>query len=145
MFTSAIFVLFIAFLVLCVMNLLTGIFCEHAIEVAHRDTDNVIAEQLNDKDRYTRELNELFQRWDSSGDGDLTLAEFQEHLEDERMQAFFRSLEIEAADAWSLFKLLGADGQGTVDSDEFVTGCLRLRGGAKAIQIQELSGQVQLL
>merc|ERR1712113_740981 len=127
------------------MNLLTGIFCENAIEVAHKDTDNVIVEQLADKKRYMMELKELFRSWDTSGDGDLTLTEFQEHISDERMQAFFRSLEIEANDAWSLFKLLDADGQGAVDSEEFVAGCLRLRGAAKAIHIAELDSQAKSL
>merc|ERR1712050_760634 len=104
-----------------------------------------MGEQLSDKKRYMLELEQLFQSWDTSGDGDLTLTEFQEHMSDERMQAFFRSLEIEAADAWSLFKLLDADGQGTVDAEEFVTGCLRLRGPAKAIHVAELDCQAKSL
>merc|ERR1712151_1422577 len=50
-------------------------------------------------------------------------------------RAFFASLEIEVETAWEIFKLLDIDGGGTLDIEEFVTGCLRLRGPAKALDV----------
>ena len=35
-------------------------------------------------------------------------------------------------DVWGLFLLLDADGNGAVDLDEFVNGCMQLRGPAKS-------------
>merc|ERR1712151_987321 len=48
------------------------------------------------------------------------------------------SLDIDAADAWTLFKLLDADNSNYVTYDEFVEGCLALRGVAKTVGLKEL-------
>ena len=36
-------------------------------------------------------------------------------------------------DAWTFFKMVDDDGGGTVPMDEFLMGCLRLRGQARAV------------
>jgi len=57
-----------------------------------------------------------------------------------------RSLEIESRDALALFEMLDADQNGSVDLNEFITGCITLRGGAKAVQLEKVSsirGEVQ--
>eukprot|EP00435_Cladocopium_sp_Y103_P041521 s66_g11.t1 len=41
-------------------------------------------------------------------------------------------------DAWSFFKLLDRDGGGSVEIEEFLKGCLRFRGQARAIDIGQL-------
>merc|ERR1712039_328640 len=42
------------------------------------------------------------------------------------------------SDAWTLFQLLDADGTYTIDIEEFVMGCTRLRGSAKSIDIAKV-------
>merc|ERR1712151_115508 len=42
---------------------------------------------------------------------------------------------IEPSDLWLLFKLLDVDGSGTIDPEEMVTGCTRLKGIAKAFDV----------
>jgi len=134
----ALFVICVAFLLLCVLNVLTGIFCESALETARNDRERVIEIQMQDKDKYVRELTELFSTWDLDGGNNITFEEFQDHLADEHMQALFKSLEIEGNDAWTLFKLLDTDGEGTVDLDEFISGCIHVRGGAKAVHLAQM-------
>lgn len=43
-------------------------------------------------------------------------------------------------DAWSFFKMLDLDESGAVDMEEFLMGCLRVRGAAKAIDISKRLG-----
>eukprot|EP00931_Biecheleriopsis_adriatica_P065985 TRINITY_DN40416_c0_g1_i1.p1 TRINITY_DN40416_c0_g1~~TRINITY_DN40416_c0_g1_i1.p1 ORF type:complete len:693 (+),score=97.87 TRINITY_DN40416_c0_g1_i1:232-2079(+) len=124
---------------LCVLNVLTGIFCQAAIETAQNDKDNVIQFQLMEKQRYVETLKGLFAQFDDSGDGKCSLEEFQRHLMDDQMQALLRSLDIEIRDALTLFELLDSDGTGTVELDEFVTSCITLRGGAKAVHMEKMS------
>merc|ERR1712083_1066851 len=57
------------------------------------------------------------------------------HIGDPKVQAFFSHLELGGADAGRLFRLLDRNGNGKVDAEEFVTGCLILRGGAKTMDI----------
>eukprot|EP00931_Biecheleriopsis_adriatica_P105883 TRINITY_DN80407_c0_g1_i1.p1 TRINITY_DN80407_c0_g1~~TRINITY_DN80407_c0_g1_i1.p1 ORF type:complete len:589 (-),score=116.57 TRINITY_DN80407_c0_g1_i1:63-1829(-) len=135
------FLVYVALMILCVMNVLLGIFCQCALDTAASDKENVIKAQLDDKERFIETLNELFASWDDTGDCKCSLEEFKSHLQDETTQALLRSLEIEGNDALILFELLDGDRSGEVNLDEFVTGCITLRGGAKAIHMEKASSQ----
>lgn len=133
------FLMYTSLMVLCIMNVLLGIFCQCALDTAASDKENVIHMQLEDKRRYVDTLKELFASWDDNGDNKCSLQEFMAHISDETTQALLRSLEIETRDATTLFGMLDADGSGQVDLDEFVTGCITLRGGAKAVHMEKLT------
>lgn len=59
------------------------------------------------------------------------------------MVALLSGLKIEVRDAISMFEIADVDGSGELDMDEFVTGCITLRGGAKAIQQERIYLQVK--
>merc|ERR1719428_2832781 len=67
--------------------------------------------------------------------GTLTLAEFEKHLQDDDVRAYFASLELEVSDAWTLFKLLDTEGLCEISIEDFVVGCLKLRGQARSIDL----------
>merc|ERR1719440_1879304 len=67
----------------------------------------------------------------------VNLDEFEHALGKPGMQNLLRAMGVEASDAWTLFKLLDADGGGTVDQQEFLEGCLNLKGPAKSIHIAQ--------
>eukprot|EP00928_Gymnodinium_smaydae_P015824 TRINITY_DN15883_c0_g1_i1.p1 TRINITY_DN15883_c0_g1~~TRINITY_DN15883_c0_g1_i1.p1 ORF type:complete len:572 (-),score=144.68 TRINITY_DN15883_c0_g1_i1:145-1860(-) len=133
------YLMYVALMVLCVMNVLTGMFCQSAIDTAASDRENVIQMQLNEKHRFVNTLQTMFDRMDDTGDGVLMREQFADHLALEDMQALLRSLEIEVRDAMTLFELLDTDGSGKIDTEEFVTGCITLRGGAKAVHMEKVS------
>lgn len=137
---ALLFVCYIIFVTLVVMNVMTGIFCESAIGAAAQDREQVITNQIKDRDRFVKMLTDIFNQWDIDGtcDGDITLQDFEDHLEDKNVQAIFQSLEIGTDDAWDFFKLLDEDGEGIVDLEHFIEGCIRLRGAAKAFHIANL-------
>jgi hypothetical protein len=132
------FVFYIIIVSLAVMNVVTGIFLQSAIEQASQDHDHMIEQQLKTKELYKERLSRLFAEIDTSKDGLLTLHEFEEHLDQEKMRAFLESLEINTHDVWTFFKLLDVDGGGVVDLEEFVSGCFRLRGNAKSIHVAQI-------
>lgn len=135
-----VFLIYISLMTLCIMNVLFGIFCQCALDAASLDREQVVSLQMAERKRFVEELTGLFARWDYQDSGNCTLAEFKHHLEDEETQALLSSLQIPARDAVMLFELLDADGSGTVDLDEFVTGCITLRGEAKAVHMEKLGG-----
>jgi len=51
------------------------------------------------------------------------------------MQAFFMSIDVDASQAQDLFELLDADGRGYLDFQEFLSGCLRLQGEPRAVDL----------
>eukprot|EP00439_Symbiodinium_sp_Y106_P013421 s3814_g1.t3 len=68
-------------------------------------------------------------------DGAITLSEMEQFFNDEEVRAMFQSLDLTARDSWTLFKLLDEEGNGDINLSEFIDGCLRLRGPAKALDI----------
>mmetsp|Transcript_9827 Transcript_9827/g.16405 ORF Transcript_9827/g.16405 Transcript_9827/m.16405 type:complete len:111 (-) Transcript_9827:160-492(-) len=51
------------------------------------------------------------------------------------MAAYFTALGFEPHDCVRLFTLLDTDSSGTVDIEEFLDGCLRLKGFARSIDV----------
>jgi len=66
-------------------------------------------------------------------------------MADEQVIAYFAVMGLEAGDAWDLFKLLDTDKSAEIDLDEFVYGCMKLRGTAKTIDVAKLSYDNKLM
>lgn len=133
------FLLYVCVMTFCIMNVLLGIFCQCAIDSANSDRENVIQMQLQEKNRFVETLEHVFAGWDENGDGKCSFDEFSAHIEDAELQALLRSLDIEPRDAMMLFELCDEDNSGEVDLPEFVTGCITLRGGAKAVHMEKVN------
>merc|ERR1740123_2677565 len=63
-------------------------------------------------------------------------------LRDPTMGGYLDALGISAANAQLLFHLVDADTSGRIELDEFCTGCLRLQGEAKSIDVHTMLYQV---
>jgi len=132
---TVLFACFIAFTHFAVLNVVTGVFCQSAMESAQRDQDMVLQlETTHNKAAHVSRIKELFESISSDDSGFLTLTEFERHLKSESVQAYFTSIEVEVDDAWTIFKLLGTQG-GAFDIEDFVMGCLRLKGVARSVDI----------
>jgi len=134
-----------AIMVLCIMNVLLGIFCQCAIDTATSDTEKVIQLQLQEKANFVGTLEDLFADWDDSGDGICSLEEFKNHLDDAKTRALLNALNIEERDALALFELMDQDCSGEVDLGEFVEGCITVRGSAKAIHMEKVVTSTRML
>merc|ERR1719162_2018019 len=81
----------------------------------------------------------LFEEMDYEGQGEVSLLDFQRQIENPKLVAFFASLEIEITDASHFFNLLSDHGHKSVTLDTFVTGCIRMRGQALAVDLHYLT------
>merc|ERR1711871_1041147 len=54
------------------------------------------------------------------------------------MVAYFKALKLDISDVHTLFVLLDRDREGSIDIDEFVVGCMRLRGEATSLDMAKL-------
>jgi len=127
---------YIAFSYFAVLNVITAVFCQRAIESAEQDGQNILQRFLDDERRYKDRIEHLFTRFDGlEKDGAITLSEMEQFFNDEEVRAMFQSLDLTARDSWTLFKLLDENSNGDINLDEFMDGCLRLRGPAKALDI----------
>jgi len=129
---------FVFFTVLVVSNIITGIFVDVAIQGALNDREEAISEELHSKKNTCWRLKAIFEEADTDGSGAITFDEFERHLSDRRVRAHLASLGIEVDKAEGLFRLLDMDDSNSIGLQEFVIGCLRLKGGAKAIDLVTL-------
>jgi len=144
-FWVGLFISFIVFVVLAVLNVITGVFCQSAIDSAQMDKEMVTMHMMANKKWYVDALNRLFNEIDQDGSGKITLAEFEKYLENDECRLYLDSLDINAQDAWALFKILDADQEGTIDIDEFVNGCLSLKGPAKAMHFAKMEAKLKVV
>eukprot|EP00930_Biecheleria_cincta_P048546 TRINITY_DN3382_c0_g2_i1.p1 TRINITY_DN3382_c0_g2~~TRINITY_DN3382_c0_g2_i1.p1 ORF type:complete len:655 (-),score=91.15 TRINITY_DN3382_c0_g2_i1:442-2406(-) len=134
-----VFILYFAFTFFAVLNVVTGVFCHTAIESANSDKDIAIRVQLAQQKTYVKAIKGMFRDIDTDGSNSITIDEFERTLDDESMKAYLASIDVDTIDAWTLFSLIDKDMSGCIDVEEFVTGCLNLRGPAKALHIAKMS------
>lgn len=144
----AVFSLFMFFTFFLFLNVVTGVFCQMAAETALKDREEQLAALMQDKASYLEELLDLFQELDDFGKdsprGMFTLQDLEEFLKDPRVQTNFTRLEIELDDAWSFFRLFDS-GDGLINLEEFLEGCKRMRGEARALDVQMILFDVKAI
>jgi len=145
LFWVFLFLVYISFTVLAVLNVVTGVFCQSAMEGAQKDADMLIQEHLQNKSRLMERVRKLFDVIDSHGKGHITIKDFERNLDSPSMKAYFESLDLDPEDAWTLFKLLDNQETYAIDCEDFVMGCMRLKGGAKAIDLAKVMYDHKLL
>jgi len=132
---SSLFMFYISFCLFAMLNVMTGVFCQGAIEGAERDQEMLVHTVMSDRSVYLDGLRKLFEVIDDDNDGSVTVKEFEEHFNDDAVRSLFLALQLDPADAWELFVAIDGDGSGTIDAAEFLDACLYLRGPAKAINL----------
>eukprot|EP00747_Dinoflagellata_sp_TGD_P103840 gnl/TRDRNA2_/TRDRNA2_169097_c0_seq1.p1 gnl/TRDRNA2_/TRDRNA2_169097_c0~~gnl/TRDRNA2_/TRDRNA2_169097_c0_seq1.p1 ORF type:complete len:301 (+),score=61.88 gnl/TRDRNA2_/TRDRNA2_169097_c0_seq1:3-905(+) len=132
------FLVYIAFFMFVIMNTLTSLFVEAALENSDHDHAKQIREEISKKKKYMSDLRKLYHLVDADGDGELTLREFQKGCTDAELEAFANSLDIETTDLEEVFFLLSNQGRQPVDMEAFVMGCIKLRGPARSTDLNFL-------
>lgn len=137
-FYILLFLVFISFTIFAVLNVVTGVFVDSALQQTHNEEENRAREEEYAKVANMRRIKELFHEIDADESGTVSFEEFSEALEDEYVRKCFEVLQINIFEAEQLFHLLDPESQGQVQIDEFVKGCMRLKGEAKSIDIAVL-------
>jgi hypothetical protein len=129
---------FVSFSVFAVLNVVTGIFVNTAMQVSQEDQDIVIADEMSQEKSYAAHILKIFNEADVNHDGFVDAKEFERHLEDRRVKTYLGHLGLSPDEARGLFRLLDIGNTGRVDSREFVLGCMRLKGPAGRIDMATL-------
>merc|ERR1719235_3060013 len=95
------FAMYIAFAVLCVLNVVTGVFVEHT------ESDSIL-EDMAMRRQYIMEMRDLFVQ-NGTDPEELTLdrEQFEARVNDERLQAYFSKfgLHVDEQNSYSLFEI----------------------------------------
>merc|ERR1719387_1877225 len=98
--------LLVGFLVIAVMNILTGIFLEQAQKASHQDVSNVAFETHLKQEVELKQLRRLFNELDEDGDGCLTWEEFKHAITKDSVESCLEVLGIHFADALGFFRTI---------------------------------------
>jgi len=130
------FLVYMSFTYFAVLNVVTAVFCQKAMDNAQNDHVAVVQSMLANKEAHLKKMSALFSQLGADEDGGvITFAMFEEQINNPAVKAYFETLGLDIWDAWSFFKLLDLDGGGAVELEEFFRGCLRLHGQARSIDI----------
>jgi len=139
------FMFYISFSVLCVLNIITGVFVENAIKRTTQDDEMVMMEQLASRKQWLMEVKVMFEEADKDGSGLICSDEFSNLMEDFRMQAWLRKLgvQVDSYSSAGLFQLLDVDEDGEINIDEFSSSLQLVNGEAKSIDVAKLSKETK--
>lgn len=127
---TLIFVTYVAFSTLVMLNLVTGVFVEGAQRLIRKEQDEEIG----------RMAEKMFARSDSDK---ITWENFVSLEEAPAMSAYCAAVGITQVEAVGLFELLDTEGLGELQISEFVKGSLRLRSAARTIDVAQLGDYLQ--
>eukprot|EP00929_Paragymnodinium_shiwhaense_P076583 TRINITY_DN39395_c0_g1_i6.p1 TRINITY_DN39395_c0_g1~~TRINITY_DN39395_c0_g1_i6.p1 ORF type:complete len:647 (+),score=160.21 TRINITY_DN39395_c0_g1_i6:76-1941(+) len=128
---AILYCIYVAFCLVAVMNVITGVFVDKALKLAEADSEARLVQRVSnlffDPQHPHRQIS-----W----------ADFEEKLSTSTMLDYFKAININPREARGLFDLLDSDCSGGVDCDEIVNGLLRLRGTAGALETSLLLREV---
>jgi len=130
---SMVFTVYIAFMVLAMLNVVTGVFVESVLKSQASDRDVVMVNNAR----------ELFSTLDGGIHATMSWETFKSKLNEPQMIDFFKFIDVDPSEAKGLFKMLDMDDDGGVSAEEFLNGALRLRGHAKSLDVALLIQEVK--
>eukprot|EP00404_Azadinium_spinosum_P029503 CAMPEP_0180559590 /NCGR_PEP_ID=MMETSP1037_2-20121125/2378_1 /TAXON_ID=632150 /ORGANISM="Azadinium spinosum, Strain 3D9" /LENGTH=264 /DNA_ID=CAMNT_0022576073 /DNA_START=14 /DNA_END=808 /DNA_ORIENTATION=- len=139
------FFVYLAFSILAMANIITGVFCDNVREVAKTERGFIASKEVEIKERYINEMQELFNEIDHDRSGNLNWDEFETFFEDQRVQCYFKAIGIDASDVERLWRLLDMDMSGEIGIDEFLTGCLKFKGPAMSVDTYSIMQECKRL
>ncbi|CAE7506028.1 CACNA1I [Symbiodinium natans] len=144
-FWCLLYILYITFAMFAVVNIVTGVFVDTALQSSKNDREVVVQEELEQKHDYLRQLHQLFQAIDENSEGRITREVLQQAFKHETILAFFSHLKIDVPDATTLFDLLDFDQSGAIDLEEFLHGCYQLHGEATHLEAKMMQAEVRFM
>lgn len=131
----AMVVFFIAFIAVSsfgLLNIVVGVVVESTLSTSERDENKVKRSQERDRQRVFDHLREIFESADEDGSGTLTLAEVQKAINKPEIYNKLKMIEFPVEDPKQIFMLLDYDNSCELSIDEFIAGCIRMKGHAKS-------------
>merc|ERR1719401_1555657 len=103
---ATVFTCFITFVIFAVLNVVTAIFCQSAVEAVQWSQDAMMDSFMKNKEVYTARFKQLFRRIDTENNGFISKNDFKARCADKNVENYFATLQLESFDAMVLFKVL---------------------------------------
>jgi hypothetical protein len=147
---GTVFVLFVLFFFFSVFNIVTSVFVDKTMRLALPDIETMVFERQQEEMEAADGLLKFLKRSSRFDDNKICFERFVQIMEVPKFRTYFQFRGVEVKDMHTFFMLLShanakETGDEGVSLEEFVHGCMRLKGQASAIDLQSLAHQVRLL
>jgi voltage-gated sodium channel len=126
------FAIFIAIASFGLLNIVVGVVVESTLSTSQKDENKIKRAQERDRNRVFDHLREIFETADEDGNGMLTLSEVQKAINKPEIYNKLKMIEFPVEDPKQVFMLLDYDNTCELSIDEFINGCIRMKGQAKS-------------
>jgi hypothetical protein len=125
-------IFYVLTVVFAVIRVITALFLQKTMEAARGDEEMMVMQKMKEKETYIAKIKKILADADEDQDGSMDRMELANLLETEDIQASLHGLGLEEHEVVGVFGVLD-DGDGRVSHEEFIAGCMRITGGARAI------------
>jgi hypothetical protein len=139
--SSIVFLLFIMFMQIALMNVILGIFVQHATQSMEENEIEKAHSLTMESRRIEKELRAICQAADADHSGTLSLDDWRRAMRQPPMGELLFALGFRRHNLDTFVAMLAAK-NGQVSVDEFVTGCMRLRGPACSSDLNEVLAEL---
>jgi voltage-gated sodium channel len=126
------FVGFIAITSFGLLNIVVGVVVESTLSTSEKDDNKIKRSQEHDRQRVFDHLRDIFEAADEDGSGTLTLGEVQKAINKPEIYNKLKMIDFPVEDPRQIFQLLDYDNSCELSIDEFIAGCIRMKGSAKS-------------
>jgi hypothetical protein len=137
--------LYIYFTNITLLNLITGVIVETVLQLARTDEIDAIEAQRKEKETIRKHMIAIFKQADDDGNEEVTRFEFAESLKKPEVLEHMSVLEINPLDAYDLFDIVDVDQSNSISIFEFMDGFGRLKGPALAKHLLKVQCDAQRL
>jgi len=142
-FFVALWTIYVLFMVFVLLNLLFGVLVDSAMQSAGIDRDQQVRESLREEHKVVQRLTQILLAADTDMSGYIDKAEFESMLCQPEAVFQLHRLGIDTVSMQTLLTSLDTHHTGHVSFEEFITGCLRLKGNATSADMVALLQQGQ--
>mmetsp|Transcript_140331 Transcript_140331/g.448503 ORF Transcript_140331/g.448503 Transcript_140331/m.448503 type:complete len:262 (+) Transcript_140331:1100-1885(+) len=129
------FIFFVFLMNFGVLNVVVGTFVATATEIASKDRQAFVKSEIRQLELAMHRIKTFFHEADTDKSGTLSWMEFRAHLQHPHVRAYFHGMGLDVSQAHLLFELLDGDENDATTIEEFLDGCLRLKGGARSLDM----------
>lgn len=132
------FVFYIYFTVFGALNVITSVFVDSVYKLTLRSREISVQNEKDMNQIHVERIRKFFHEADTSKAGALTLDQLAKSLLNDESAIYFSSLGLDVSQAPELFELLDTDNDNLIGIDEFVVGCMKLKGHARSLDVNML-------
>jgi hypothetical protein len=126
---------FVTFSLFAMLNVMNAVFVDYTMQRSKNDRHYVVDTEIQDRQHFMSTMQKLFDELDRNSSGQISLEELETHMREPKVVAYFNALSLDIKQVSTLFNLMDLDKSGTLDPEEFVFGCLNLKGNAKNLDM----------